>query len=194
MIIRRLIPTGHGERTDYNQWHTSTGVKGPPTRIVRLDDLIVSKDKYASNSRASTPAFAMSCSSGDFSTVCAKSSRVADATTTRSGSTAQSDTSHQHQRCSCPATLAAPPTLADLLLWSARTQPPSSARDDALARCCRGPSAHQLNHLFDNEAASMMAYFERGALALLTRRGLGGMARCPTYATEQRVAGITRRG
>src|SRR5262249_5749986 len=30
------------------------------------------------------------------------SSRVGDATTTRSGPTPQSDTSHQHQRCSCP--------------------------------------------------------------------------------------------
>src|SRR5262245_3666074 len=56
-------------------------------------------------SRASTPAFAMSCSTARFSTLCARprsSSRVGDATTTRSGPTPQLDTSHQHQRCSCP--------------------------------------------------------------------------------------------
>src|SRR5262245_39000495 len=56
-------------------------------------------------SRASMPAFAMSCSTARFSTLCARprsSSRVGDATTTRSGPTPQSDTSHQHQRCSCP--------------------------------------------------------------------------------------------
>src|SRR5262245_1027129 len=46
-----------------------------------------------------------SCSTARFSTLCARprsSSRAGDATTTRSGPTAQSDTSHQHQRCSCP--------------------------------------------------------------------------------------------
>src|SRR5262249_23515950 len=56
-------------------------------------------------SRASMPAFAMSCSTARFSTLCARprsSSRVGDATTTRSGPTPQSDTSHQHQRSSCP--------------------------------------------------------------------------------------------
>src|SRR5256885_5320710 len=56
-------------------------------------------------SRASTLAFAMSCSTARFSTLYARprsSSRVGDATTTRSGPTPQSDTSHQHQRCSCP--------------------------------------------------------------------------------------------
>src|SRR4029077_12313403 len=56
-------------------------------------------------SRVSTPAFAMSCSTARFSTLYARpksSSRVGDATTTRSGPTPQSDTSHQHQRCSCP--------------------------------------------------------------------------------------------
>jgi hypothetical protein len=55
-------------------------------------------------SRASTPAFAMSCSTARSSTLCARprsSSRAGDATTTRSGPTPQSDTSHQHQRCSC---------------------------------------------------------------------------------------------
>jgi len=55
--------------------------------------------------RASTPAFAMSCSTAKFSTLCARprsSSRAGDATTTRSGHTPQSDTSRQHQRCSCP--------------------------------------------------------------------------------------------
>src|SRR5215831_18553829 len=56
-------------------------------------------------SRASMPAFAMSCSTARFSTLYARprsSSRVGDATTTRSGLTPQSDTSHQHPRCSCP--------------------------------------------------------------------------------------------
>jgi transposase InsO family protein len=51
-----------------------------------------------------TPAFAMSCSTARSSTLCARprsSSRAGDATTTRSGLTPQSDTSHQHQRCSC---------------------------------------------------------------------------------------------
>jgi Integrase core domain len=40
-----------------------------------------------------------------FYTLCARprsSSKAGDATTTRSGLTPQSDTSHQHQRCSCP--------------------------------------------------------------------------------------------
>src|SRR5262249_47483931 len=56
-------------------------------------------------STASMPAFAMSCSTARFSTLCARprsSSRVGDATTSRSGPTPQSDTSHQHQRGSCP--------------------------------------------------------------------------------------------
>src|SRR5262249_50931627 len=55
-------------------------------------------------SRASTPAFAMSCSTARSSTLCARprsSSRAGDATTTRSGLTPQSDTSRQHRRCSC---------------------------------------------------------------------------------------------
>jgi transposase InsO family protein len=47
---------------------------------------------------------AMSCSTARSSTLCARprsSSRAGDATTIRSGLTPQSDTSHQHQRCSC---------------------------------------------------------------------------------------------
>ena len=55
-------------------------------------------------SRASTLAFAMSCSTARSSTLCARprsSSRAGDATTTRSGLTPQSDTSHQPQRCLC---------------------------------------------------------------------------------------------
>jgi hypothetical protein len=48
-------------------------------------------------SRASTPAFAMSCSTARSSTLCARprpSSKAGDATTTRLGLTPQSDTSH----------------------------------------------------------------------------------------------------
>src|SRR5262249_46238161 len=55
-------------------------------------------------SRASTPAFAMSCLTARSSTLCARprsSSRAGDATTTRSGRTPHLDTSHQHPRCSC---------------------------------------------------------------------------------------------
>src|SRR5262245_21277245 len=55
-------------------------------------------------SRASTPAFAMSCSTARSSTLYARprsSSTAGDATSTRSDPTPQSDTSHQHQRCSC---------------------------------------------------------------------------------------------
>jgi hypothetical protein len=55
--------------------------------------------------RTSTLAFAMSCSTARFSTLYARprsSSRVGDTTTKRSGRTPQSDTSHQHQRCSYP--------------------------------------------------------------------------------------------
>src|SRR5215475_16043402 len=47
-----------------------------------------------------TPVFAMSCSTARFSTLYARlrsSSRVGDATTTRSGPTPQSDTNHQHR-------------------------------------------------------------------------------------------------
>ena len=47
---------------------------------------------------------AMSYSTARSSTLCARprsSSRAGDATTTRSGPTPQSDTNHQHQRCSC---------------------------------------------------------------------------------------------
>src|SRR5262245_30564154 len=46
------------------------------------------------------PVFAMSCSTARFSTLYARlrsSSRVGDATTTRSGPTPQSDTNHQHR-------------------------------------------------------------------------------------------------
>src|SRR5262249_11576483 len=59
-------------------------------------------------SRASTPAFAMSCLTARFSTLYTwpRSSSKGDATTTRSGPRLQSDTSHQHQRCSCLCSVA----------------------------------------------------------------------------------------
>jgi hypothetical protein len=56
-------------------------------------------------SRASTPAFAMSCSTARSSTPSEKlrsSSKAGGAITIRSGRMPRSATSHLHQRCSCP--------------------------------------------------------------------------------------------
>src|SRR5262249_14836113 len=82
------IRSDNGPAKAVQDWIAVVGAK-PPTSSG------AAPGRTATSRAASTPASAIYARPRS-------SSRVADATTTRSGPTPQSDTSHQHQRCSCP--------------------------------------------------------------------------------------------
>jgi hypothetical protein len=101
LFILRGIP-GHAT-TDRSSWPRPcrNGSQLSAPRPLTWSEAVLGR---TATSRASTRAFATSCSPAKSSTRSARlesSSRAGDATTTRSGLTPQSDTSHQHQRCSC---------------------------------------------------------------------------------------------